>query len=134
MAEEQLLTIDNNQYNIRLIKLSREVSILDKYAYRTLNGDLQREVIGTYINYNLTFAFNDEPTKYNDLWQKLIEPVPFHTIVLPKNVGYTTPFQAYIANVKDDIEYADPNNPYKRNFNGLSCNIVSKSPNLASHK
>ncbi len=133
MADEQLLTIDGNQYSIRLIKLTREASILDKYARRTINGDLQREIIGCYINYSLTFAFTDEPYKYDLLWQKLVEPVPFHTIILPKNIGYTSAFEAYIANVKDDIEYANPNNGNQRKFNNLSCNIVSRRPNLNNH-
>lgn len=133
-TEEKLLTIDGHNYKIMLIKLSRTASILDKYAKRTIDGILHREIIGTYINYNLTFAYNDKPERYDELWQKLIEPVNFHTIRLPKNIGYTIPFQAYISNVKDDIEYANPYNNYERKFKGLSCDIVSRAPNLSEHK
>ena len=53
---EHLLTIDNIQFGIRLTKISRKADILDKYAKRTINGDLLREVIGTYYNYHLEFV------------------------------------------------------------------------------
>lgn len=131
---EQLLKIDGEYFQIYLTKLSREVNILDKAAYRTLNGDLYREIIGTYVNYHLEFGYSDKPDRYDKLWQKLSEPTPFHRIILPKNTGYTHEFLAYIASVKDNIEYADPAYPDRRRFNGLSCDIVSKSPNLGSHK
>lgn len=133
-GKENLLSIDGETFEIYLIKLEREVSILDKAAYRTLNGDLHREIIGTYVNYNLEFGYSDKPERYDILWQKLSEPIAFHRIRLPKNVGYTSEFLAYIAKVKDNIIYADPNNWSKRKFKGLSCSIVSKSPNIGSHK
>ena len=133
-GDEQLLKIDGEYFQIYLIKLSRSVSILDKAAHRTLNGDLYREIIGTYVNYNLEFGYSDKPDRYDKLWQKLSEPVAFHKIILPKNTGYTSEFLAYIAEVKDNIEYADPNNGNRRRFNGLSCSIVSKSPNIGNHR
>lgn len=133
-GDEQLLTIDGDNFEVYIIKLSREVSILDKSANRTLNGDLYREIIGTYVNYHLDFGYSDKPERYNKLWQKLCEPTPFHRIILPKNTGYTHEFLAYISSVKDNIEYADPNNPNRRRFNGLSCDIVAKSPNFGNHK
>ncbi|MDE7425380.1 MAG: hypothetical protein K2N51_17110 [Lachnospiraceae bacterium] len=133
-GKEKLLTIDGETFEIYLIKLEREVSLLDKAAHRTLNGDLHREVIGTYVNYNLEFGYSDRPERYDRLWQKLSEPVAFHRIRLPKNVGYTSEFLAYIAQVKDNIEYANPDDGYKRRFKGLSCSIVSKSPNIGNHK
>ena len=42
---EQLLKIDGQRFEVMLIKISRSASILDKYAKRTINGDLQREII-----------------------------------------------------------------------------------------
>lgn len=133
-GKEQLLTIDGETFYIHLIKLTREISRLDKAAHRTLNGDLYRELIGVYVNYKIEFGYSDKPERYDMLWQKLCEPKPFHKIILPKNTGYTSEFLAYIASVKDNIEYADPNNPNRRRFTGLSCDIISKSPNIGNHK
>ncbi len=133
MQQEGLLSIDGEKFGVMLIKLSRSASIYDKYARRTIDGNLQREIIGCYVNYELEFAYNDDPIRYDKLWKKLIEPVPFHDIILPKNIGYTQSFKAYIAEVKDNIEYANPQNIYERRFNGLSCSFVSKRPNYQQH-
>lgn len=129
MPTEHLLKIDGNEFDVMLIKLSRSASILDKQANRTLDGDLHREIIGTYINYSLEFAYNDEPYRYNLLWNILIEPKAFHSITLPANTGVST-FNGYISNVKDEITYANPYNSEQRRFKGLSCDIVAKTPNL----
>lgn len=134
MGIEPLLSIDGHHYEVRMIKLSRSASILDKYANRTLDGVAHREIIGVFVNYSLTFAYHDAPERYDEFWQKLIEPVEWHDIILPRNIGYTSPFQAYISNVKDNIEYANPNNNYERRFNGLSCDITSRAPNLTAHR
>ena len=48
--------IDNVDFTAGLININRKVNILDKYAQRTINGDLKREIIGVYYNYNLTFS------------------------------------------------------------------------------
>ena len=127
MSAEQLLKIDGQRFEVRLIKISRSASILDKYAKRTINGDLQREIIGTYYNYSLEFAYNDEPSKYKKLWDILTAPIPFHDIEIVDTVE-TYSFKGYIADVKDNISYANPNNKYERRFDGLSCDIVAKEP------
>lgn len=127
MPTEHLLNIDGQKFDVMLMKLSRSASILDKYARRTMDGDLQREVIGTYYNYSLEFAYSDEPTKYNLLWRKLSEPKEFHDIIIVDTVD-TFYFKGYIANVKDNITYANPFNGYERRFDGLSCDLVAKLP------
>ena len=48
--------IYNVDFTAGLININRKVNILDKYAQRTINGDLKREIIGVYYNYNLTFS------------------------------------------------------------------------------
>lgn len=132
MPTENLLTIDDRHFDVMLIEISRSASILDKQANRTLDGDLHREIIGTYINYSLKFAYNDEPARYDELWNILIAPVEWHWIVLPSSssYGYSNRFKGYIADVKDQIIYANPNDATKRKFQGLSCDIVAKEPNL----
>lgn len=128
MSAEHLLKIDGKEFEVRLIKISRSASILDKYAKRTINGDLQREIIGTYYNYSLEFAYNDDPEKYGLLWERLTAPEPFHDIEIVDNIGMKKSFKGYIANVKDNISYANSENSNERRFDGLSCDIVAKEP------
>ena len=48
--------IDNIDFTAGLININRKVNILDRYAERTINGDLKREILGVYYNYSLTFS------------------------------------------------------------------------------
>ena len=51
------LIIDNEIYNIKVkTGIKRNADFLDKYAERTDDGDLKRELIGVYFNYkNIIF-------------------------------------------------------------------------------
>ena len=51
------LTIDGERYDIPVfVGVKRSADFLDKYANRTDNGDLKRELIGVYFNYkNINF-------------------------------------------------------------------------------
>lgn len=124
---EHLLTIDGHQFDVMLIKINRTADILDKYAYRTIDGDLKREIIGTYYNYSLEFAYNDDPEKYDSLWERLTAPEAFHNITIVNTKNVIT-FTGYIASVKDEIIYANPNNGMERKFKGLSCDLIAKLP------
>ena len=48
-----MFKIDNVDFTAGLININRKLNILDKYVQRTINGDLKREIIGVYYNYNL---------------------------------------------------------------------------------
>ena len=83
-----LFSIDGEEFNIPLVKVKRESSVLDKYATRTEGGDLQREIIGVYYNYTLTFPeLNLDTEEYARLWDKITEPVEFHDFVVPSSDG-----------------------------------------------
>ena len=117
--------IDNIDFTAGLININRKVNILDRYAERTINGDLKREILGVYYNYSLTFSQFWDMNQYDKLFSKLTEPKEFHTIYLPKNNGYYE-FQGYIAGVEDVIEFSK--NESERIITGLKCDIISKQP------
>lgn len=48
--------IDNIDFAAGLININRKMNILDRYAKRTINGDLKHEILGVYYNYSLTFS------------------------------------------------------------------------------
>lgn len=134
IPKERLLTIDGRQFDVMLTKIERTTSIADLYAKRTMDGVLHREIIGCYVNYSLSFNYHGNPDKYDDLWEILVEEKKSHQIQLPANIGYTKVFDAYISNVKDSMEYANPDNPNERTFTSLSCDLVAMRPNLSSHR
>lgn len=121
-----------HDFSSMVVKIERSADKLDKYAQRTLDGDIKREVIGTYVNYKLSFGNNiKDKNKYNEMFLDLINPVDFVTITLPANgTTYKTySFDGYIANVKDSIIYLSEQ---EQIYEGLECDIVSKKPTWKS--
>lgn len=122
------LCIDGEYFNIAIAELHRKADILDKSAYRSEDGDLHREVIGTYYNYTLKFGMlcrnKEEREEYNKLFEVLSEPVAYHVVTLPHD-GET--FDGYFASVEDDINYLIDDETMAA-FKGLQCNLISKKP------
>lgn len=124
-----LFKIDNVTYNIEAVSITREAPVLDKTAYRTQDGNLHREVIGVYYNYTLTFPkANLDRAAYDALWQKVTEPVEFHSVTVPTSSPTipTITYQAYITGVQDDM-YRNQSGEYV--WGNLEIKFIAKEPN-----
>lgn len=120
----QGIKIDGMFFDIPMVSLKRTADVLDKYAKRTEDGDLKREIIGVYYNYQLSVGIVNDDNLYNALWNKLTEPTEFHTIELPTSNG-TYSFVGYISSVSDEYRKITGT---KAQFQGLTCKFTSKSP------
>ena len=65
-----LIKIDGIEYNVSLAEVKRKADILDRYAERSEDGVLHREVIGTFYNYTLKIFTNDKQV-YETLFEVL---------------------------------------------------------------
>lgn len=119
------VVIDSISYDIPVVSLRRKAEFLDKYAERTEDGVLHRELIGVFFNYELTFGQTTDTTEYDALWKKLTEAAEFHTVTVPDEAGDYT-FTAYFANVGDELLRSKPGQP--NYFKGLTVNFIAKSP------
>lgn len=124
MNYTQGIKIDGVMYNVPLVSIKRTADFVDKYAERAENGDLNRELIGVYYNYQMTFGVIDDDATYKALFDKLTEPVEFHDFSLP-TTGGTYSFRGYVSGVSDEIEriLADT-----AKFSGLTCKFTAKKP------
>lgn len=96
------IIIDSITYDIPVLSMTRTADFLDKYAERTEDGVLHRELIGVYFNYKIQFGTTSNTTEYAALWNKLTEATEFHTVTVPDESGDHT-FTAYFSNVGDEI-------------------------------
>lgn len=119
-----MITIDGITYNVPVTSIKRKVDFLDKYAEITEDGNLQRKLIGVYFNYQLAIRATDNPDEYARLWDKLTEPVEFHTVTVPGASGDFT-FTAYFSDVGDEIFMRRDNKNYWQN---LTVNFIAKAP------
>lgn len=124
MTFTQGIKIDDTYFDIPLVSIKRTADFLDKYAERTEDGDLKRELIGVYFNYQMSFGTIDDDTIYEALWSKLTEPVEFHDFDLP-TVGGRYAFRGYISGVSDEIEKVLSDTA---KFKGLQCKFTAKAP------
>ena len=121
-----MIIIDGNSYDVPVISVTRRADFLDKFAERTNDGTLHRELIGVYFNYQLLFGTILDTDLYDSLWDKLTEPEEFHTVTVPDEsggVGFT--YTAYFSNVGDKLRKQKGVNNY---FTGLTVNFIAKSP------
>ena len=61
------LIIDGNSYDIPVIGIVRRADFLDKFAERTNDGKLHRELIGVYFNYQLKLGTIFDTDEYERL-------------------------------------------------------------------
>ena len=122
-----MIIIDNQQFDVGVVNIKRKADFLDSEATQRLeNGDMYRDLIGVYFNYDIKFE-PCTPENYEDymnLWEKLTEPVEFHDVIVPYN-NTTLAFRAYFSNVADEmmLKYKEKN--YWKN---LTVNFKSKAP------
>lgn len=124
MKYTQGISIDGIYFDVPFISIKRTADFLDKYAERTTDGDMKRELIGVYFNYQMSFGTIDDDITYERLWDKLTEPVEYHDFELP-TVGGTYKFRGYISNVSDEIEKITSDTA---KFKGLQCKFTAKKP------
>jgi hypothetical protein len=124
-----MIVIDGTSYNVPFVSLTRTADPLDKYAERVENGTLNRELIGVFFNYKMTFGAptsSTELTAYQALWEKITEATEFHTVTLPDELGDYS-FEAYFAGMGDELRRTKNG---KNFWKGLTCNMIARSPAL----
>lgn len=119
-----MITIDGVSYNVPVTGLNRIGEFLDASASRVTSGVLKRKLIGVYFNYEINFGVGVDPDEYDSLYEKLSEPVEFHTVEMPYN-NETLTFVAYVTSMNDSLLRKTKDRNY---WSGLSVKFIAKSP------
>lgn len=119
------IVIDGTTFDIPVTGIKRNAEFLDKFAERTEDGVLHRELIGVYFNYLLEFGRTTNTTEYAALWEKLTEPEEFHTVTVPDLDAAPLTFTAYFAGVSDELRKDTTAKTFWKN---LRVNFIAKEP------
>ena len=122
------ITIDSTTYDVPVIAIDETCNFLDKYAERTEDGVLHRELIGTYHNQRIQFGMPQtaaEIAEYYSLWEKLTEAEEFHTVTVPDASGVDFTFTAYFSNVTRRLRKWDGTTT---NWRDMTVNFIAQSP------
>lgn len=118
------IIIDGLQYNIGVYAEIKEAAdFLDKYADRTDDGDLKRELIGVFFNFS-DIRFEPQTDRNYDeferLWNKLTEPEEFHNVKIAN-----FEFRAYFSGVTRTIYGYKNGRAYRKD---MTVNFTAKKP------
>lgn len=120
------LIVDGKTYNVGVIAIKRKAPTLDKFAERTEDGVLHREVIGTYYNYEIRYGSSYEyPDDYDSLFESITSPAPFHTITVPYGRRDSHTYQAYCSSTEDEIAMIRNGETF---WTGLKTNFIAQKP------
>lgn len=112
--------------NIHVANIKRSFQVLDsELTGRLDDGDIERDIIGTYYNYAFEVDADDaDPDEYDDFYHQISAPVPFHELIVPF-AQTTMAFKAYSSNGTDELK------AMFQGFNrwgGLTFNAIAKAP------
>ena len=127
MKFTQGIIVDGTYFDLPMVSLNRSADFLDKYAERTEDGVLHRELIGVYFNFTLTVGASTafgETTDYDAFWDKMTEPAEFHDFELPSGNGVYR-FTGYISSVSDEYSKILVGDSQ---FKGFTCKMTAQAP------
>lgn len=120
-----MIIIDGIPFNVPVLSITRRADFLDKFAERTEDGVLHRELIGVYFNYRIQFGHTNNVAEYASLWGKLTEPNEFHDVTVPDEYGESYTFRAYFSNVGDELRRVKNAQTFWKN---LTVNFIAREP------
>ena len=79
--------LDGETYNVQVMSLRRSFEIKESIAAKlTQNGDIYRDLIGTYYNYTITVREKEGDREALDaFWDAVSSPDPSHECIFPYN-------------------------------------------------
>ena len=83
----QAFMMDGIAYNVRVSNLTRKFSVQDTdRTGRTQDGEMYRDIIGTFYNYSMTVEQMDGDVEaFDQFWEAISQPVESHVCVFPYN-------------------------------------------------
>lgn len=120
-----MITIDGLIFDIPVIVMDEDAAFLDKFAERTVDGKLHRELIGVFFNFQIQFGSSATTAELARLWLKLTEPIEFHTVTVPDTDGTTYTFTAYFSNVKRKLRRVSASKTF---WKTLTVNFIAQAP------
>lgn len=124
----QPFLLDGVAYNVSVTSLKRSFSVLDTdKSGRTQDGEMYRDIIGTFYNYEMTVrAHADDLTALDAFWEAISQPVTSHVCTFPYNQATITQ-RMYVTGGDQQLRLLQKNKIY---WNELSIKFVAMAPKV----
>ena len=120
--------MDGIEYNIDVMSIKRKFSVLDTdKSGRTQDGEMYRDIVGTYYNYSMTVAQKgDDAASLDKFWEAVSKPRTSHTCVFPYGQS-TLSQEMYITSGEQDVNRIYFN---RTDWNEITLNFIAMSPKV----
>lgn len=124
----QPFLMDGMAYNIHVTKLTRKFSVLDSESSgRTQDGQMYRDVIGTYYNYEMTVQQNGmDAASLDAFWDAISQPVVSHVCVFPYGQQTLTQ-KMYVTGGEQDIRLMTQQ---KNHWGEINVSFIAMDPRV----
>ena len=111
---------------IHVVSLKRKFAIADgPLSGRNLQGEMIRDVIGTYYNYSLGLSCDTlSRDEYDNFYELISKPVESRSIEVPYAQA-TLVFDAYITSGEDKLTLMNEHGNF---WKGITCDFVAMKP------
>lgn len=121
------ITLDGVTYStLHITSLKRSFSVVDgDNAGRLQNGEMMRDIIGTFYNYSVELDPDSASrADYDAFFEVISSPVPSHLLVIPY-AQTTLTFQAYVTQGADELTLMESN---ANRWENLSFDFIAMAP------
>ena len=124
----QPFLLDGVAYNVHVTKLTRKFSVLDSDSSgRTQDGQMYRDVIGTFYNYAMTVQQSGTDADSLDaFWEVISQPAVSHICEFPYGQQTLTQ-KMYITSGEQDIRLMTQD---KNHWGEIQVNFIAMSPKV----
>ena len=124
----QAFMMDGVAYNVRVSKMTRAFSVQDTdKAGRTQDGEMYRDIIGTFYNYSMVVSQMDNDREaFDSFWEAVSKPVESHVCVFPYN-QITMTQKMYVTSGEQDLISTTAD---RTQWGEISLNYIAMSPKV----
>lgn len=128
MEQNQAFLMDGIAYNIRVSKMTRKFSVQDTdRTGRTQDGEMYRDIVGTFYNYSMVVEQKDADTEsFDQFWEAISQPVESHVCVFPYNQSIMTQ-RMYITSGEQELISRTPS---RTKWGEISISYIAMSPKV----
>ena len=128
MEQNQAFLMDGIAYNIRVSKMTRKFSVQDTdRTGRTQDGEMYRDIVGTFYNYTMVVEQKDADTEsFDQFWEAISQPVESHVCVFPYNQSIMTQ-RMYITSGEQELVSRTPS---RTKWGEISISYIAMSPKV----
>ncbi len=127
----QVFLMDGIAYNVNVTSLKRKFSVMDTdKSGRTQNGEMYRDIVGTFFNYSMTIQERTgDAAALDAFWEAICDPTKAsHICVFPYNQNTLTQ-RMYVTSGEQDLKLMEKD---KNHWGEITVDFIAMGPEVTA--